>query len=100
VGRNFRCRLGEIDIVAREGSTLVFVEVKTVALRTRVWGGDRIGRDKARRLQRAATAYLRRHTPVIDRWRIDALVVEFVPARFRRRRVREIRWYPGSVPTE
>lgn len=27
--RNFRCFLGEIDIVAREGHTVVFVEVKT-----------------------------------------------------------------------
>src|SRR6476660_4882531 len=29
--RNFRCDVGEIDIVARDGKTLVFVEVKTRA---------------------------------------------------------------------
>ena len=29
VERNFRCKAGEVDIVAREGKTLVFVEVKT-----------------------------------------------------------------------
>src|ERR1041384_2432502 len=29
VVRNFRCSLGEIDIVARDGKTLVFAEVKT-----------------------------------------------------------------------
>lgn len=28
VARNFRCRVGEIDIVARLGATTVFVEVK------------------------------------------------------------------------
>ena len=28
VERNFRCKAGEVDIVAREGKTLVFVEVK------------------------------------------------------------------------
>ena len=27
--RNFRCRLGEIDIIARDGEQLVFCEVKT-----------------------------------------------------------------------
>jgi len=31
ITRNFRCPLGEIDIVARDGSTLVFCEVKTRA---------------------------------------------------------------------
>src|SRR5215471_16182535 len=29
--RNFRCDIGEIDIIARDGKTLVFVEVKTRA---------------------------------------------------------------------
>jgi putative endonuclease len=29
VGRNYRCPFGEIDIVAEEGKTLVFVEVKS-----------------------------------------------------------------------
>lgn len=29
ITRNFRCGMGEIDIVARDGKTLVFVEVKT-----------------------------------------------------------------------
>ncbi len=28
VERNYRCRFGEIDLVAREGKTLVFVEVR------------------------------------------------------------------------
>lgn len=28
VERNFHCRIGEIDIIAKDGSTLVFVEVK------------------------------------------------------------------------
>ncbi|CAG1065148.1 hypothetical protein BAC1_00726 [uncultured bacterium] len=36
VERNYRCRYGEIDIVARDGKTVVFVEVKTR-------GSDRFG---------------------------------------------------------
>ena len=31
VERNFRCKLGELDIVARDGPFLVFTEVRTVA---------------------------------------------------------------------
>jgi putative endonuclease len=38
VERNFRCRRGEIDIIARDGDTLVFAEVRQ---RTRiVFGGE------------------------------------------------------------
>ena len=29
IGKNFRCRLGEVDLIALEGDSLVFVEVKT-----------------------------------------------------------------------
>ncbi len=29
VERNFRCKAGEVDIVARDGTTVVFIEVKT-----------------------------------------------------------------------
>ena len=33
--RNFRCELGEVDIIARKGGTLVFVEVKTASTMSR-----------------------------------------------------------------
>lgn len=29
IKRNYRCRMGEIDIIARDGDTIVFAEVKT-----------------------------------------------------------------------
>lgn len=58
--RNVRSRLGEIDLVAREGRTLVFVEVKA----RREGRGDppeaAVTADKRRRLARLALQYLRR----------------------------------------
>ena len=44
IGYNFRCRQGEIDIIARDGRYLVFVEVNTAetgrrAIRWRRWTG-------------------------------------------------------------
>ena len=58
--RNFRGRSGgEIDIVCREGDTLVFVEVKT---RTREDFGrplEAVGTQKQKRISRGALAWLR-----------------------------------------
>lgn len=58
--RNFRGRTGgEIDIVCRDGDTLVFVEVKT---RTREDFGrpfEAINRDKRKRISRGGLAWLR-----------------------------------------
>lgn len=61
VGRNFRTRLGEIDLIARDGATLVFVEVRRRASSARFGGalGSIDGR-KRRRLEAAARLYLAR----------------------------------------
>jgi putative endonuclease len=56
--RNFRCRGGEVDLIAREGGTLVFVEVR---LRSgRAFGGAAASVDarKQAKLLRAARYYL------------------------------------------
>jgi putative endonuclease len=61
VARNVRYREGEIDIVAAEADTLLFVEVR---LRTRTdFGGGAASVDalKRRRLVRAAQHYLAQH---------------------------------------
>jgi putative endonuclease len=59
--RNVRSRLGEIDLVARDGGTLVFVEVKA----RRAGQGDppqsAVTPDKQRRLARLARLYLKQH---------------------------------------
>jgi len=58
VDRNWRCRAGEIDLVARDGATLVFVEVR---LRTSAaFGGAAASVDahKQRRILQAARLYL------------------------------------------
>ena len=58
--RNFRCELGEIDIVARDGKTLVFVEVKT-----RVYDEptpeDQVNSTKQHQITKAGKFYLSRY---------------------------------------
>jgi putative endonuclease len=68
IGRNWRCDIGEIDIIARDSTTLVFVEVKT---RTGVQFGhplEAISDRKIRRLRRLALRWLDElsiHAPVV-----------------------------------
>ena len=58
VERNFRGRFGEIDLIARDGNTLVFVEVRY--RRNRLFGGAGISVDqrKQRKLLLTANGYL------------------------------------------
>jgi putative endonuclease len=53
IARNYRTRLGEIDLIARDGATLVFVEVR---LRSSEGFGGAAGSIGARKQQRIAAA--------------------------------------------
>ncbi|NJN47405.1 MAG: YraN family protein [Candidatus Competibacteraceae bacterium] len=60
VTRNFRCRLGELDLVMRDGPQVVFVEVRSRS--NRDYGGpiETITPTKQKRLLRAAAYYLQK----------------------------------------
>ncbi len=60
VESNFRCRGGEIDLIMRDGETLVFIEVRQRAAATHGGAAASIGAAKQRRLVRAAQTYLQR----------------------------------------
>jgi len=77
--RNFKCALGEIDIIAREKDTLVFVEVKT--RRTRDFGGPAaaVNERKQRQLSRVALTYLNMKKLPQMPARFDVVAVELIP---------------------
>jgi putative endonuclease len=58
--RNFRCDLGEIDIVARDGKTIVFVEVKTRAYDDPT-PEEQVNNGKQHQITKAAKFYLSRY---------------------------------------
>jgi len=58
VARNYRCRGGEIDLIARDGATLVFVEVRLRSNRAFGGAAESITATKRRRLRLAAGRYL------------------------------------------
>ena len=57
--RRWRCRLGEIDLVAWDGATLVIVEVKTRSRRDYGQPADAVGWAKQRKLAQLADLYVR-----------------------------------------
>jgi putative endonuclease len=88
--RNWRCRLGEIDLICREAETLVFVEVR--ARRGTRFGTPEESLDgrKRRRLERLATAYVQ-SSSWLGAWRIDVVTV-----RIANNAAPEIRHYPSA----
>ena len=75
VERNWRCPQGEIDLVARDGDEVVFVEVKT---RSSVAFGhplEAITVQKLARLRRLAAAWCESHAGSHNSVRIDAIAV-------------------------
>lgn len=74
---NYRCREGEIDIIAQHGDCLAFVEVRTHR-------GDKFGSPeesvtevKKRRLVILAEGYLQGHEGLPTQWRIDVVAIVF-----------------------
>ncbi|HEY0392679.1 MAG TPA: YraN family protein [Solirubrobacterales bacterium] len=82
VERNARTRFGELDIVALDGHTLVFVEVKA-GREHAAFGPERpilgVDRRKQQRVRRLATAWMgeRRDAPHYTEIRFDAIGVTF-----------------------
>lgn len=58
VERNYRCRYGEIDLIARDGDTLVFVEVKTRSSTGFGTPGQSVDYRKQRHMIRTSLAYM------------------------------------------
>jgi putative endonuclease len=70
--RGYRTPRGEIDLIARDGDTLVFIEVKT-----RRWGepAEAVTPDKQRRLTLAALQFLKHHRLFEQRSRFDVVAI-------------------------
>ncbi|MBX5489833.1 MAG: YraN family protein [Chloroflexi bacterium] len=77
LARNYRGGGGEIDVVARDGPELVFVEVRARRPAALVSPEESLTARKQARILRAATHYLLHcDTPVEPPWRVDLIAVE------------------------
>lgn len=61
ITRNYHCRFGEIDLIMRDGKTLVFVEVRMRSNASFGGAGTSITSSKQQKLTRTAEHYLQQH---------------------------------------
>lgn len=77
--KNYRCKLGEIDIIAKDRGVLVFVEVK--ARRTDRFGDPKLAvtPQKQRKISMVALEYLKKTGQIEKRARFDVVAIRLLP---------------------
>jgi len=83
ISRQARNTFGEIDLIARDGNTIVFVEVKTRSSHVAGHPGEAVNYHKQRQLTRAALAWLKKNRLLEHSTRFDVIAIT---------------WKPGSNP--
>jgi putative endonuclease len=79
VERNYKCPLGEIDIVARDGDEIVFVEVKS--RKSEEFGDPQlaVGLKKQKKVSRISLAYLKEKHLYPCNARFDVVAIKMLP---------------------
>jgi len=90
--RGYRCRLGELDIICRDESCLVIVEVRARASAAMVSAISSIGHNKRNKIIKASRHYLMRHPQASnDAIRFDVITIEGIDMP-----QPELRWIRGA----
>lgn len=73
--RNYRCPLGEVDLIAKDGDTLVFIEIKTRKGKTLDYAKEAVNEKKRRQLSKVALAYMKSNNCCDTKARFDVVAV-------------------------
>mgnify|MGYP001610164088 CR=1 FL=1 len=73
--RNFRCKLGEIDIIALKENTLVFIEVKARANKKYGLPQEAVTPTKIKKIQKVSDFYRLNHDNLPKKSRIDVVAI-------------------------
>jgi putative endonuclease len=80
LARNYRCRVGEIDLVARDGPVVVFVEVKERRSDSHGTAVEAVTWRKRQRIVRAARIYATVNGLADAPVRFDVLAIDWTPS--------------------
>jgi len=75
---NYRCSLGEIDLIARDGDVLVFVEIKTRRGEYLGQVKEAVNRRKQGQLSKVALAYMKSNNLWGSKARFDVVAIGFI----------------------
>jgi len=73
--RNYRCPLGEVDLIARDGDTLVFIEIKTRKGKSIGYAKEAVDARKRRQLSKVALAYMKVNDCCEAKARFDVVAI-------------------------
>ena len=75
VTRNYRCSLGEVDLIAKDGECLVFIEIKTRKGKSLGYAKEAIDGRKRRQLSKVALAYMKSNDCCDTKSRFDVVAI-------------------------
>ena len=73
--RNYRCALGEVDLIAKDGETLVFIEIKTRKGKGVGYAKEAVNERKRRQLSKVALAYMKSENCCDRKARFDVVAI-------------------------
>lgn len=79
VTTNFRCKIGEIDIIAKDDDVVVFVEVRTITPGSFGPAYNTVTYSKQRQVKKVALFYISKHNLVNTQFRFDVIGITLHP---------------------
>ena len=73
--RNYRCPLGEVDLIANDGDTLVFIEIKTRRGKPTGYAKEAVNARKQRQLSKVALSYMKSNNCSDAKARFDVIAI-------------------------
>ena len=78
VAKNYRCPLGEIDLIAKDRGCLVFVEIKTRKGRSVGYAKEAVDERKRRQISKVALAYMKSNDCMDVKARFDVIAINIM----------------------